>query len=82
MPSTNGKILEKLVAKNIVFHVIIAILCILLCVYDLRWIIPSILIFTGILVYSVWISSKKKSEIVSHIEEVTSDMDSATNQYQ
>ena len=78
MPSTNGKILEKLVAKNIVFHVIIGILCLLLCVYDLRWIIPSILIVIGILVYSVWISGKKKSEIVSHIEEVTSDMDSAT----
>ena len=78
MPSTNGKILDKLIAKNIVFHIIIGILCILLCVYDLRWLIPSILLYVGLIVYSIWINSKKKLEIVNHIEEVTSDVDSAT----
>ena len=78
MPSTNGKILDKLIAKNIVFHIIIAVLCVILCIYDLRWIIPSILLYVGILVYSFWINSKKRTEIVNHIEEVTSDMDSAT----
>ena len=78
MPSTNGKILEKLVAKNLIFNVIIGILCILLCSYDLRWIIPSVILFTSILVYSVWINSKKRLEIVNHIQEVASDVDSAT----
>ena len=78
MPSTNGKILDKLIAKNLVFNIIIGILCILLCVYDLRWLIPSILLFTSILTYSVWSNSKKRLELVNHIQEVASDMDSAT----
>ena len=76
MPSSSGKILEKLIARNLVFNIIIGILCILLCVYDLRWIIPSMILFTGVLIYSVWISSKKRLEIVNHIQEVTSDVDS------
>ena len=78
MPSTNGKILDRLIAKNIVFHIIIAVLCVILCIYDLRWITPSVLLYVGLLIYSFWINSKKKTEIVNHIEEVTSDMDSAT----
>ena len=78
MPNSNGKILDKLIAKNIVFHIIIAVLCVILCIYDLRWITPSVLLYVGLLIYSFWINSKKKTEIVNHIEEVTSDMDSAT----
>ncbi len=78
MPSTNGKILDRLIAKNILFITIIGILCILLCVYDLRWIIPSIILFASLLVYSMWMSSKKRVELVNHIEELTSDMESAT----
>ena len=78
MPSTNGKILEKLIARNLVFNIIIGALCILLCSYDLRWLIPSIILFISTLVYSVWISGKKRLEIVNHIQEVTSDFNSAT----
>ncbi len=76
MPNTNGKILEKLIARNLVFNIIIGVLCILLCVYDLRWLIPSIILFIGVLIYSVWISGKKRLEIVNHIQEVASDMNS------
>ena len=78
MPNTNGKILDKLIGKNLIYILIVALLSIVLCVYDLRWIIPSIFIFTSIIVYSVWISDKKRAEIVNHIQEVTSDVESAT----
>ena len=78
MLNTNGKILDKLIGKNLIYILIVALLSIVLCVYDLRWIIPSIFIFTSIIVYSVWISDKKRAEIVNHIQEVTSDVESAT----
>ncbi len=78
MPSQNGKMLDKLTTKNILYLLIIGVLFIVLCIYDLRWVIPSIILYAGILIYSVWNSSRKKSEIVSHIEEITSDVNSAT----
>ena len=78
MPNQTGKMLDKLTTKNILYLLIIGVLFIVLCIYDLRWVIPSIIIFSAVLVYSVWNSSKKKNEIVSHIEEIASDVNSAT----
>ena len=78
MPNSYGKILNKLTSKNTVYMIIIGLLCISLCIYDLRWIIPSILLYIGIIIYTFWINSKKRTELVNHIEEVTSDVSSAT----
>ena len=44
MPYRNDKILDKLTGKNIVYILVIAFLCITLSVYNLRWVIPSIVI--------------------------------------
>lgn len=78
MPNSNGKILDKLATKNILYIIVIGILFIALCIYDLRWVVPSIIIFIILLVYSVWMSDKKKTQIVNHIQEITSDVESAT----
>lgn len=78
MPNNNGKILDKLTSKNIFFIIVIEFLCISLCIYDLRWIIPSIVIITFIIAYSIWVSSKKKTEIKNHIEDLTSDVSTAS----
>lgn len=78
MPNSNGKILDKLTSKNIFYILVIEFLCISLCVYDLRWIIPSIVIIIFIIAYSAWISSKKRTEIQNHIEDLTSDVSTAS----
>ena len=78
MPSSNRKILDKLTSKNIIYLVIIGMLCIFLCVYDLSWIIPSIILFSITVVYTYWMSSKKRTEIANHIEDLTSDFTSAS----
>ncbi len=78
MPNSNGKILDKLTSKNIIYILIIGFLCISLCVYNLRWIIPSIVIFAMTVVYTLWISSKKRNEIEKHIQDVTSDVDTVS----
>lgn len=80
MPNNNGKILDKLTSKNIFFIFVIEFLCISLCIYDLRWIIPSIVIIFLIIVYSGWVSSKKKTEIQNHIEDLTSDVSTASRE--
>lgn len=78
MPNSNNKILDSLNSKNIIYIVVIAILCISLCVYDLSWIIPSIIIFALTVTYATWSSGKKKTEIENHIQDITSDVTSAS----
>lgn len=78
MPNSNNKILDSLNSKNIIYIVVIAILCISLCVYDLSWIIPSIIIFSLTVTYALWSSGKKKTEIENHIQDITSDVTTAS----
>lgn len=78
MPYRNDKILDKLTGKNIVYILVIAFLCITLSVYNLRWVIPSIVIFAMTITYTLWISDKKREEIENHIKDVTLDMSSAS----
>ena len=78
MPYRNDKILDKLTGKNIVYILVIAFLCITLSVYNLRWVILSIVIFAMTITYTLWISDKKREEIENHIKDVTSDMSSAS----
>ena len=78
MPNKKGKVFDNLVNKNILYIVLIGFLLISLCVFDLRWIIPSIVIFFFAIAYSVWTSSKKETEIERHIENVTSDVNTAS----
>lgn len=78
MPNTSGKILDKLTSQNIFYILVINCLCIALCIYDLRWIIPSVVIISLMIAYSIWSSSKKKTEIRNHIEDLTSDVSTAS----
>lgn len=78
MPNSNNKILDSLNSKNLIYIFIIAILCISLCVYDLSWIIPSIIIFGLTVTYAIWSSGKKKTEIENHIQDITSDVTTAS----
>ena len=78
MPNSNSKILDRLTSKNIIYIIIIGFLSISLCIYDLRWIIPSIFIYIATIIYTMWVSGKKKTEIENHIKAVTSDVDTAS----
>ena len=72
----NKKAIEKLTSRVKIYLVIIALLFILICTYDLIWIIPSILLYGLLLMYTIWFNSKKKTEIETHIEEVAWGMNS------
>ena len=78
MPNSNGNINEELLSRVKVYLVIIAILCIILCFYDLRWVIPSSIIVILVVIYSIIEKSKKKTELVNHIQELATDVNSAT----
>ena len=78
MPNKNSKILDDLILKNGIYLVIILLFIIALCMYDSKWIIPSIFIYFLLIVYTIRTNSKKKSEIVNHIREITTDVNIAT----
>ena len=80
MQNNNLKILEKF--ENIEFKTriylgIIAILMIILCVYQPIYIVPSVIIYILIIAYTIWTYNKRKGEISTYIEELTLSVDSA-----
>ncbi len=72
----NKKAIEKLTSRVKIYLVIIALLFILICTYDKVWIIPSIILYIMLVIYTIWINTKKQTEIVTHIEEVAWGMNS------
>ena len=78
MSSFNVKIIKKLTSKVKIYLLIIMILSAILCIYDLRWLIPAIIWIIGLIVYSILDQNKKVNEIENHLEELTTDVNSAT----
>lgn len=72
----NKKTIEKLTSRVKIYLVIIALLFILICTYDLRWIVPSVILYALLICYTIWVNSKKKTELETHIEEVAWGMNS------
>ncbi len=73
----DSKIIEKLASRVKIYLVLIGLLLILLCSYDSGLIIPSVIFFVLLIIYTAWVNTKKKTEIETHIEEVTWGMNSA-----
>ncbi len=77
MQNNNMKIIKNIEAKTKVYLAIIAIALILLCINSAIYIIPSIIVYALIILYTIWIYNKRESEISSYIDELTISMDSA-----
>ena len=78
MPSnTNRKVFDKLVSKTKIYLVIIAILLIILCIYEINFVMPAILTYVLILMYAYWTNNKRKMELSEHIKDLTLTVDSA-----
>ena len=75
MPA-NKKTFEKIFSKTRIYLVIIAVCLILLCINNINYIVPSIIIYAAIIAYSLKADSKNKTEITQHIEELTFNVDS------
>ena len=75
--SNNKKMLENIESKTKIYLFIIALILILLCTYEPIYIIPSIVLYIGIIAYTIWIYNKRKGEVSNYINELTISMDSA-----
>ena len=72
----NDKKFETLISRTKIYLIIIAILLIILCINDTSYIVPSIVIYALILIYSLWTNNKRRDEITKHIQDITVNVDS------
>ena len=79
--SNDNKLISKLVSRAKLYLVLIALLLIKICIEENNLIIPAIVFYIAIVIYTLWVDSKKKSEIESHIEEVAIGMNFAVRNY-
>ena len=75
MPNNTKKTFEKVFTKTKVYLVIIAVLLVLLCTQNIYFIIPSIIIYGLLIVYTFWTDNKNKNELNKHIQELTFNVD-------
>ncbi len=72
----NDKKFETLISRTKIYLIIIAILLIVLCFNDTSYIVPSIVIYALILIYSFWTNNKRRDELSKHIQDITVNVDS------
>ncbi len=71
----NKKVLKKIVSKTKIYLAIIAILLVVICVYNPALIIPSVIIYILLIGYAYWTNNKRQEELSEHIKNLTFSLD-------
>lgn len=77
MQNSNKRTFEIINSRTKIYLVIIALLLVVICFYQIAFIMPAVILFGLICFYTLWTSNKRKAEISEHIEELTINVDSA-----
>jgi c-di-AMP phosphodiesterase-like protein len=76
MPSNNSKkIFEGLISRTKVYLILIAILLGIICIFNVQYIIPSIIVYILILIYTYWSNQKRRTELSEHLQDLTFHVD-------
>ena len=75
MQNNNRKMLENLVSRTKIYLAIILILLIILSIQNIKYIIPSIIVYTAIVGYTYYANRKRKSEISETLQDLTLTVD-------
>ena len=78
MSDINSNFVGKILSKVKIYLIIIVILTIILCIYDIKWLIPLAILNLTLVIYTFWENGRKKNELVNHIEEITMDVSTAS----
>ena len=71
----NKKVFQKIVSKTKIYLAIIAILLVVICIYNRVFIIPSIIVFIMLVAYAYWTNNKGQAELSEHIKNITFSLD-------
>ena len=77
MQNNNKRAFEIINSKTKIYLIIIAILLIVICLYETAFVMPAVILFGLICFYAIWTNNKRKAEISEHIQELTITVDSA-----
>ena len=75
MSDKNRKTFEAIFTKTRIYLVVIAVVLIILCTQNINFIIPSILLYGILIIYTFWNNNKNKTELDKHIQELTFNVD-------
>ena len=68
---------DRIISRTKIYLIIIAVILLTLCIIQPLAIIPSIIAFVLIVIYTIWTNQKRKAEISEHINELTLNIDKA-----
>ena len=71
----NNRFLEKITSRTKIYLAIIALLIIIICINRPVFILPGIILFILIIVYSYWTNTKRNAELSRQIQNLTMTMD-------
>ena len=77
MQNNNRKLFDSLVSRTKIYLLIIFILLVIICIFNNKLIVPSILTFVVIIGYTYFANNKRKSEISEHLQDLTLNVNSA-----
>lgn len=77
MQNSNKKVFDKILTNTKMYLIIILIILVVLCIQNIHFIIPSIIMYAILTVYTLAINSKGKDQITETIQDLTLTMDSA-----
>ena len=69
------KVLQKIISKTKIYLAIIAVLLIIICIYNPVLIIPGAIVYALLLVYAYWTNTKRQEELTEHIKNLTFSLD-------
>ena len=75
MPNNSNNFFNKLVSKTKIYLVIIAVLITIICILKPILIIPSVIIYALIIMYTYWTNQKRIEEVSEHIQDLTFNID-------
>ena len=73
--NNSKKIFEGLISRTKIYLVIIAILLAVICILDLRYFTPSVVLYILILAYTYWSNQKRRIELSDHLQDLTFNID-------
>ena len=77
MQNTNRKVFENIISRTKIYLGIILVLLIIICIENHVMIVPSIIVFFLVMIYTYYANNKRKSEISETLQDLTLTVDSA-----
>ena len=71
MPNSNYKNWETFISRTKIYLIIIALLIIALCILNCKLILPGIIIYALIILYTLWSNKKRKAELSEQLKDLT-----------